>query len=356
MRRCTCCILPEHYPGIQFDETGICNYCRTHQRWEYLGDEALREFLEPFRNKASKYDCVMGISGGRDSSYMLYYLTRVCHLRVLAYTVDNGFYTETAKQNIRRMTDILRVDLVVEQNGYLKRCVRDNISAWLRRPSAAMVPMICCGCRLGVARLFRCTKQHGVSLLALSMKTPVETGLLKQALLVDNLLAGRLTKRKGLAQLVGVAYEATRNPYYWKPYSTGVYLAEYFAFFGFGAAQKLLCPSQKTLELFRYVEWNEDRILATIRSELGWKSPDGVLSTWRFDCRLSFLKNYFLAATIGITEKEDCLSAMIREGMISREAALERLESERAIPLELVRGVLEEIGLSGVESRLPRVD
>ena len=48
MKRCMGCILPENYPGIVFNEAGICNYCITHKGREYLGDEALKEKIEAF--------------------------------------------------------------------------------------------------------------------------------------------------------------------------------------------------------------------------------------------------------------------------------------------------------------------
>ena len=74
MKRCTRCVLPENYPRIGFSEAGVCNYCLTHRKWEYKEKEELDKFLEPFRNKGERYDCIVGISGGRDSSYALYYL------------------------------------------------------------------------------------------------------------------------------------------------------------------------------------------------------------------------------------------------------------------------------------------
>ena len=80
MKRCARCVLPENYPGIEFDEAGVCNYCLAHKKWRYKGKEEWDKLLGSFRNSGEKYDCIAGVSGGRDSSYALYYLAKVCGL------------------------------------------------------------------------------------------------------------------------------------------------------------------------------------------------------------------------------------------------------------------------------------
>ena len=131
MKRCTKCILPENYPGITFNEEGICNHCITYKERKYHGSEILKEEIDSFlKNKKDRnknYDCVLALSGGRDSSYLLYYLVKVLNFRVLAYSVDHGFIPEQTKINIKNMTDILNVKLVIEKQVYLKKCLKHHI-------------------------------------------------------------------------------------------------------------------------------------------------------------------------------------------------------------------------------------
>jgi hypothetical protein len=130
-----------------------------------------------------------------------------------------------------------------------------------------------------------------------------------------------------------------------------VYVAEYLYYFNLNieGIQRLRYPDQTILNLYRYVEWNEDKILSTIKTELGWrKDPDSVWS-WRFDCKMSFLKNHLYLQSVGFTEKDDGLSTMIREGMMTREEALERLGLENMIPLNKVTEILHGIGLEDVD-------
>lgn len=352
LNRCTRCVLPESYPGIEFNEAGVCNLCLSHTEWSYQGKEKLDEFLEPFRNKGEGYDCVVGISGGRDSSYMLYYLVKECDLRVVAYTADHGFVPEVAKSNMKHMTDILGVELVVEEHDLLKRCVKTNVSAWLRKPSPAMVPMICCGCKLGGPRgLLEFAKKNRIPLVAVGIDTPVERANLKWGFFAANPFGRRLRRSRQLSLLAGLLYELIRNPAYLAPRSMGVYVAEYLYYFNINieGIQGLLYPDQTILNLYRYVEWNEDKILSIIKNELNWRlDPDSVWS-WRFDCKMSFLKNYLYRESVGFTEKDDGLSTMIREGMITREEAMKRLEVENIIPQNKLTEVLDDIGLGDVD-------
>jgi hypothetical protein len=349
MKRCTRCVLPENYPGIEFNEAGVCNYCLTHRKWRYKGKEELDKFLGPFRNKDGRYDCVVGISGGRDSSYALYYLVKVCNLRVLAYTGDNGFIPQVAKTNMKIMTDILDVELVTEEHHLLKRCIKTNVSSWLRKPSPAMIPMICIGCKLGILRgLLECARKNKIPLVVFSVATPIEIGLLKRRLLTTNLFGRSVSKSKSLSLLFGLLYEIIQNPCYLTPINTIVNVREYLYLYAFQLerVQRLFYPHQKILDLFQYIEWNEDKILSTIKTELNWKKSLDSASSWRFDCRVNFLKNYLLRESLGITANDDCLSVMIRENMITREEALERLEIENILPQKLITELLDEIGIN----------
>ena len=74
MKRCTKCILPSTYPFIKFDENGVSDYYKRYKKQELLGDDKLFEILDKYRSKDGSPDCVVGLSGGRDSSYGLHLL------------------------------------------------------------------------------------------------------------------------------------------------------------------------------------------------------------------------------------------------------------------------------------------
>jgi len=105
-------VLPETFPGISFDEHGVCNYCNDYKKVEVKGEEELVSLLSKYRGKGKKYDCIVPISGGRDSSYVLNQIVKKYDMRVLALTVDNGAMMPDGYRNVDRVTQALKVDHV----------------------------------------------------------------------------------------------------------------------------------------------------------------------------------------------------------------------------------------------------
>lgn len=118
LRLCTRCVLPETFPGIKFDEDGVCNYCHkavTEDKREAQRGAAQAKFLElleELRGKGS-YDVLVGWSGGKDSTYILARLAKEFNLRILAFTFDNGFVSKQAFRNMEKLSDILGVDHII---------------------------------------------------------------------------------------------------------------------------------------------------------------------------------------------------------------------------------------------------
>ena len=116
---CTRCIYDEHIPNISFSDDGICNYCDQIDflKKEYgTGKKKGRKLLKNLINKikkegqSKKYDCVVGVSGGTDSSYLLM-KAKEWGLKPLAVHYDNTWNTATASMNIAKVTKYLDIDL-----------------------------------------------------------------------------------------------------------------------------------------------------------------------------------------------------------------------------------------------------
>lgn len=118
IRRCSRCIYDETVPLIQFDENGVCNYCAIHEDLAEkhpigpAGQAKLEELAENIKRSASgkKYDCIVGVSGGCDSSYLVMRLVEL-GLKPLAVHFDNTWNSEIATQNIYNVLNKLGVDL-----------------------------------------------------------------------------------------------------------------------------------------------------------------------------------------------------------------------------------------------------
>lgn len=120
MKYCTRCGLPETYSGIWLDDHGVCNFCHfyenhrdTLENYEEL-ERLFISRLEAAKAKAkesgSKYDCLVGLSGGKDSTYIIYQLKHKYNMRILAFTYDNGFATDYGRQNVITALENLDID------------------------------------------------------------------------------------------------------------------------------------------------------------------------------------------------------------------------------------------------------
>mgnify|MGYP003379492475 CR=1 FL=1 len=116
---CTRCIFDSTEGAISFDHEGVCNYCRLMEQLarDYAtgtpeGERRFQEIVDKIKvdGKGKKYDCVVGVSGGTDSSYMLY-IAKKYGLRPLAVHYDNTWNSAIATENIRKVTKALDVDL-----------------------------------------------------------------------------------------------------------------------------------------------------------------------------------------------------------------------------------------------------
>lgn len=119
LKVCSKCIYDERVSYITFDKDGVCNYCHQLEKLkdEYgtgtqKGEEKFKQIVDEIKRagKGKKYDCIIGVSGGTDSSYMLY-LTKKWGLRPLAVHYDNTWNTAIATENIRKVLTALDIDL-----------------------------------------------------------------------------------------------------------------------------------------------------------------------------------------------------------------------------------------------------
>ncbi|MBD5464991.1 MAG: hypothetical protein HDR22_04100 [Lachnospiraceae bacterium] len=120
MKRCKKCGLWENYTNIRFNQEDVCNYCEFYEKHKDIlenKEELERIFLQKMeagkkkaKEAGSKYDCLVGFSGGKDSTYIIYQLKEKYGMRVLAFTFDNGFSTEYGKNNIENALEKLKVD------------------------------------------------------------------------------------------------------------------------------------------------------------------------------------------------------------------------------------------------------
>jgi N-acetyl sugar amidotransferase len=118
-QRCTRCISDSTCPGITFDKNGVCNFCHLHDKWvniypnnekgQSIWNKTLQQIKQDGKNK--KFDCIVGISGGRDSTYILHLAVTKYKLRPLAVHFNDGFDNPIGGENMINITKKLGVEL-----------------------------------------------------------------------------------------------------------------------------------------------------------------------------------------------------------------------------------------------------
>lgn len=345
-KMCTRCILPETTPGITFDEDNVCNYCRTYQNKTVKGEKLLLDLLNESkeRSKNNKYDCMIGVSGGRDSTFLMWKLAHDYKMRVLAVHYDNPFSSDQATQNLESAAKQLGVDLVKwtysRKNWHIDE-TRRALEIWSSKPSASMLPIICAVCKNWWPDFFKIAKANSISLIIIG-SNQYESATFKEASFGSARTyfnAGRILKTiaKGLSELA-------RNPGYlrcsWTAVIRGFVLASHSSPF-----VRAFYHKYTVVRLFDYIEWDEKMVLDTIENNLGWSRDPQHPSPWRFDCRMDHVKKFLYKKMTGVSELTDLFCKMIREGKMTREEALARLEVEDVTPRNLVDEVLGSMDL-----------
>ena len=333
MDRCRRCIIPRGYPRVTFDETGCCSLCRDHEPIRYRGIEALRSDITAMlsRHPRRQYDVVVGLSGGRDSSYLLHVLRRELGLRVLAFFVDHGWIPEEAHGNARRLAEVLDVPLVMHRSHRLQRCFPHQWNAWLRRPRPHTLSTLCMGCKSAIIQCFyKYARRHDTPLLSLGW-TPFEEASYKMDLMRADALPGTIAP-----YAAGYAGEVLRNPALaLHPACSATQLLEFWVFFGpYKRWGNRLHHKVEVKPFAEYIRWVEKDVDAILEREYGWRRLPGMTTNWRGDCYLAPVRQHLYRTLLGYDDKTVQLSALIRDGQLTREQALARHDRD---------GVAEEV-------------
>lgn len=339
IRRCSRCILPESFPFLTFDADGVCSLCRSHQKYQYRGEEELRRSVERYRRTDGKAECLVGVSGGRDSCYGLHYVKNVLGLNPIAYTYDWGMVTDLARRNISRMCGKLGIEhiLVSADIARKRRFIRKNVSAWLKRPDLGMIPLFMAGDKQFYYYMNQLRKQTGIDFMLFCAGNEFEQTNFKTGFCgVGPAPKGILRSLSQGSKIKLASYyirQAVFNPAY---LNTSVF-DTVFAYFC-----SYLMPHEY-LYLYHFIPWDEKQIMQTLLDEYGWELAPDTVATWRIGDGTSAFYNYIYHTVAGFTEMDTFRSNQIREGMISREEALELVGKENLPRYEAIKWYLDVI-------------
>jgi len=343
--------LPETYPGISFDEKGVCSVCSGFEQFQTAGEDELKKILNS--NKGKKYDCIIPLSGGRDSTYVLYMASKVYGLKVLAVNYDNELRHEQALKNMKSACDILGADFVEirSKNNVATKFVRDILRATIPMGPAVVVTNLCRACNYGIkSAVFRTAEKEGAPIilwgrssneqLASSANEAVDK---KKVLEIERTISNikpidKLFSRGSFYYLRSLLHRVNQGLEF--PVSGNKKISVQFPV--------LKNKDIKEVFFYDYVEWDRRKQVQTIQQELNWHKPSDSISTWRYDCRFVEFIMYCFVKKFGFSKRCVGYANMIRDGKMTREEGLsqelEQLEQIRSgESMKRVRGLLEEL-------------
>jgi hypothetical protein len=349
--RCKKCIIPTAFPGVGFDSKGTCSLCLNHEKMAVHGPRRLEEIFHT--RGRGKYDCVVPLSGGKDSSYILFYAVKKLRLRIIAVNYDSGFQSNIAKENIRRACRLLEVPLVIvktDLTNHLKMLREIMHMSQLLRTFFGT----CGNCEANIrTATLRVAKQYEIPFVLYGGSAT--EGMGKYSFFG---LKGFVRKigKMGLMDLIKLSFHAIWYCFYNVRQRSEMRIPLRYRF-----VPGQLLPLQfevpfprkrpTRVNFFEYLEYDIADKIKTLEKNLQWKSPSD--RPHRFDCLLHCFVNHHWWQESGISLDGYNYSTMIRESLMNREDALLMEEIiENGLNKECLEA-LEKIGLR--EYDLPRI-
>ncbi|MDR7022788.1 N-acetyl sugar amidotransferase [Pseudomonas peli] len=323
MNVCARCIYDENVSSISFDEEGICNYCRQLEKLtvDYgtggeHGERKIADIVESIKRdgKGKRYDCVVGVSGGTDSSYLLVWAKKV-GLRPLAVHYDNTWNSAIATQNIYKMLSALDIDLYTH--------VVDNKEAddLLRSFIISGIPSIDAPTDLALAEvMYRAAGKHGVKYI-LEGHSFVTEGISP---------VGSHYFDGGLIRSVHQLFGRRKMKTY--PLMT---FWRFLWWVCFARIQKI--------RPFWYLDYSKEAAQEYLQSNFGWKYYGGHHLENRIT---SFSHTYYSPVKYKRDFRNLTLGALARNGKISREEAMAIYARPPTYDPDLIDYVKKRLGFS----------
>jgi asparagine synthetase B (glutamine-hydrolysing) len=343
LKRCTKCILPVTFPFIKFDENGECNYCKNYkQKNQPKPIEDLIKLVEPYKSKDGSADVLIPFSGGRDSTYVLHVVKNILGLNPITLTYDWGMVTDLARRNIASICGKLGVEnIIVAADIHWKReNIRKNIKAWLKKPDLGMIPLFMAGDKFFFYYADKIKKQTGTKLNIWGINdlenTDFKTGFAGIPPKFDKKTIYSLSAKNKINLFKFVGKNLLLSPGY-------INQSVFDSLGSFGA--RYMIKKSDYYHLFDYMQWNEKEIEDIIINEYNWETSIDSKSTWRIGDGTASFYNYIYTLVVGFSENDTFRSNQIREGMISREKALELVYEENIPRYNSIKWYLEIVGL-----------
>lgn len=346
---CNNCFLSNKFPGITFNEQQCCSVCASFQpeRPTTSNLDELKtiaaEIVAHRKETGGKYDCIIGASGGLDSSYVLYVAVKRLGLTPLVVNYDSGFNHDIAQRNLVGLCVRLGVDLRIirSEKGNTRKFIQHTI---LALKNIGLFWSVCDHCHY--------------SLKAVLLREAIKEGI--HATLVSyNVHEAAVESVPRKAKLAAIFKRLVRcNPARLTRLGFHMALARYYLF---RLKRELSVPGSsrwaskkshgdlRAINVTKYVEWNIPHMVEQLK-ELGWEYPEETALPMRFDCRIESLIDHTFKEVVGITTHGLVCNSLLLYGEFPKAEltrALQTSEEQNAIRDE-INGLGKDLGIGRV--------
>jgi len=351
--RCSRCLLPASLPGSNFNPAGECAWCQSgFPRYAPRGEEGLHALLQRYRNPRAPADCLVGVSGGKDSSYVALQLQRKFGARLEAFTYTHDAMSEFSIANARNLCRSL--DLKHHFVSLPGRTHVDSFiamfEAWLESEDFLVAAASCAACKHMNLLGARLAQERGIPLVVWSdcplevppfMRTPTPNGDSTKPRSFTYL--GRRLLRRFCSD------RAFRRAFL-RHAPTCVY--GYLSLRPDTRYLRWRYPRVRQVHYFDYCRWDRTEILSALQTDTDWSIPESLPSDWHSDCQLHILREYMSQRSLGASEVDAHLSNQIRHGLLTREEGWRKLREVKAHHEAELLAVLAQLGLERLASRV----
>lgn len=305
---CSRCVMDTTDSAIVFDVNGVCDHCisfdtkvKPHWHNGVRGEKDLRSLVEKIKvtGKGKDFDCIIGMSGGIDSSYLTY-IAAEFGLRPLVFHVDAGWNSQVAVNNIEKLVDKLGLDLYTEVIDWQE--MRDLQLAYFK----SGVPNIDTPQdHAFFATMYKFAEQHnikyiltGANLSTECIRNPIEWMYYQS----DSIQLRDIHAKFGSRPLVNYPVTSILRHKIWLPYIKGI----------------------KVVRPLNMVEYEKAAAVKLLTEKFGWQP----YPQKHFESRFTrFYEGYWLPKKFGFDTRKVQYSSLIVTGQMTREAALEKLKT-----------------------------
>ena len=309
---CKCCVMDTTDEDIVFDENGICMRCNEYQKrilpeWNYgKGHEKeLESLIEKVKKsgEGKEYDCILGLSGGLDSSYMLHLAVKEWGLRPFVFHIDAGWNLPVAEENIKKITSKLHIPIHVEKMNWDE--MREMQLAWFRTGLESLdAPQD----HAFIALIDKYSRKLGVKYILNGYNISTE------------IIADPASWGKGAGQTGDGTYMKDVVKKYCK------YPIKDYTFTN-GFKHKFIIPyvlGVKTIKPLNYIPISKEKMINTLVEEYDYK-PYG--QKHFEDLLTKFLEGWWMPTRFGHDIRRAQLSSLVVTGQMDRNEALSILET-----------------------------